>query len=246
MKKYFLFLMLNLFILLNIISCSKNSTPTEPTVNNNYYTNYIYVSNNITYSTNIYYYTNIFTNTSGPIEVIFTNTTWNNNRDLDHNVFIDNGAILTISPGVVISFFPDVSLKCYSGSINAIGTTNNRITFTKKYESRTGDFCLSDTSVLKYVNIFSISGLYGGSLTNTIIENSIISNLDSYPYGIKLLNSDYIYNIYYITGVIISNCYIAYNAGATNYTISTNNNDTNSISQYYNSIVYNPRTNRNW
>jgi hypothetical protein len=163
-------------------------------------------------------------------DYIETDTTWNEDVYLNHSVFIDSGATLTINAGVSIYIYPDNSIKAY-GNIIAKGEINNFIKIKKILTS--GNNCnlffYSGTSnVFKYCEFDSLekinimdSGVYMD------IDSCIIKN--SYSYGIiatdtpnlKLINSDIINNNYGILGTAfgdgvtyLSNNFIAYNNGS--------------------------------
>jgi hypothetical protein len=70
------------------------------------------------------------TNVCGPINV---NTTWtsiNSPYVLTCDVVVTGGATLTIDPGVVVQFGPNMRLKAQNGTISAIGISSSHIALT--------------------------------------------------------------------------------------------------------------------
>src|ERR1017187_3823142 len=119
------------------------------------------------------------TNVSGFINA---NTTWDVNGSpyiIVGNALVSQGFILTINPGVVVKFDAAKALQ-FDGELIAIGTPQNRITFTSNQTNpQAGDWseihfsstCVSATfngngnylsgTIMKYCDV-----LYGGGLGN--------------------------------------------------------------------------------
>src|ERR1017187_5198379 len=161
------------------------------------------------------------TNVSGFINA---NTTWDVNGSpyiIVGNALVSQGFILTINPGVVVKFDAAKALQ-FDGELIAIGTPQNRITFTSNQTNpQAGDWseihfsstCVSATfngngnylsgTIMKYCDV-----LYGGGLGNGEIH---IESSSPYFSQCNIANSsnDGIYcngSSYLIDSSIITNC----------------------------------------
>jgi len=70
---------------------------------------------------------------------ITTDTTWTlvgSPYIATDTVYVVNGVILTIEPGVSVRFATETSLVCY-GTLNAVGTSDGTITFTSDQATHT-------------------------------------------------------------------------------------------------------------
>jgi hypothetical protein len=118
------------------------------------------------------------------------NETWSSNVHVTCDVTVGDGIILTISPGVTVSFDAGASLIITgSGSLNANGSSGSKITFTA-YGSSWGHIYFNNAtatsnSIINYCIIekgdaTSLSPAYGGGIyANTsklTISNSLIHN----------------------------------------------------------------------
>ncbi len=103
-----------------------------------------------------------------PIEdlVIDTNTQWSTDQTLGRNVVIQNGATLTIDPGVSVQFTEQCTISVENGRILAIGTESQEIDFFGtpswggiQYISTTGD-----SSKFVFCEFYGATNLLGGAL----------------------------------------------------------------------------------
>ena len=68
-----------------------------------------------------------------------------NTYQIESNISVANGTALTVDPGVIVKFNPNVYLDVY-GTISAVGTATNPVVFTSLYDdSYGGDFNLDAT-----------------------------------------------------------------------------------------------------
>jgi parallel beta-helix repeat protein len=111
---------------------------------------------------------------------------------VSQNVTVNQGATLTIEPGVEVKFGGDFSLIA-KGRLIANGTQNSMITFTSnKYQPSPGDWGtieLSGTqhSLLAYCAVqYATNGITTEN-GNVEVKNSVVSS--SYQYGISVTNS---------------------------------------------------------
>ena len=111
------------------------------------------------------------TNVCGPINA---NTTWsfiNSPYIITCDVVIMGGATLTIDPGVIVQFGPNMRLKAQNGTISAIGTSGSHVTFTSISDPPgTGielDFPNGGNGVFTYCDFSNL---------NTAIQNNCCNN----------------------------------------------------------------------
>ncbi len=179
------------------------------------------------------------TNISGGI---YTNTTWtkvNSPHIIDGNVVVFDGATLTIEPGATVKFKKDAKIT-FRGSLTAIGTVRDSITFTSAEATPArGDYAGLATDVstpgkdkfaLEYVIVEYAQDFFdfGWSATNGpyTIKNSRFSNnkyilkdlsASARSIIITFLNCLFINNHYGIYGggedhdVYIKNCWFVNN-----------------------------------
>jgi parallel beta-helix repeat protein len=152
----------------------------------------IMIIGTVAFASNLFFLTATATYVGGSIT---QNTVWtlvDSPFVISQNVTVNQGATLTIEPGVEVKFGGDFSL-IINGRLIANGTQNSMITFTSnKYQPSPGDWGtieISGTqqSLLKYCSIqYATNGTTteGG---NVEVENSVVSN--SYQYGISATNS---------------------------------------------------------
>lgn len=142
------------------------------------------------------------------------NSTMSGDVTVDGNLTVAAGVTLTIEPGTTIEFLDGASLKV-SGTLSAVGTSNNRITFTnssgtwggiKFYSGSSGNVKYADISEATYGiyinsatpniqncnlndNLYGIyaTGSYSTSWSTDAIKSNIIEN--NTGYGIYLYNS---------------------------------------------------------
>jgi hypothetical protein len=122
------------------------------------------------------------TNVSGPIT---SDTTWTiagSPYIVTGNVLVGNGVALTIEPGVTVKFDSDKSLQI-DGTLIAIGTSDNRITFTSNEPTPApgdwGYILFSDAST---------DALYDASdnyISGSILEHCIVE----YAGGVNVTNN---------------------------------------------------------
>jgi hypothetical protein len=168
---------------------------------------------------------------------IFTNTTWTlagSPYIATGNVVVFSGVVLTIQPGVTVKFDAGVELEIRQGSLVALGTSANPITFTSNTGTTPGswnDIFLNGgnlTSTFDHCNFtYAANGIFdGGTGTDSLI----------------IKNSNFTYNVTGIDGTgtdkgIIDNCTFSNNSnfGAANV---TNTIVTNSSFTYNNNGFY--------
>ncbi|RJQ49796.1 MAG: right-handed parallel beta-helix repeat-containing protein, partial [Nitrospiraceae bacterium] len=176
---------------------------------------------------------NLPTNVSGTISA---NTTWtlaNSPYYVTGDVIVWNGVNLTIEAGVIVKFAQFTRLAV-NGTLDAVGSSGNPITFTgtsatlgwwNRIDVRSGGSALLDNCIVQYAGYGSINGsIYKTGTGNLTITNSAIGNSGSY--GIYLDNTT-------ATGTLGSNT-IQNNASHGIYLINAGNgftiNGSNTIS----------------
>lgn len=110
---------------------------------------------------------------------------------------------LTILPGTVIKFKDDTGIRC-EGHINAIGTPDSLIVFTKTDlgQGNFRNFSFPRTDTLKYVKFEGFNNNDGGSGFSSCYENCLFLNSRmGYPINHGYYNSCNIYNITANTGL---------------------------------------------
>lgn len=133
------------------------------------------------------------------------NEIWSGIIDITGSVTVPNGVTLEINPGTTIEFSDGAKLTV-NGSLNAIGSSNNRITFTNSSGTWGGiQFNSGSNGSISYANIsYATQGVKFNNVgSNSItVSNSTIENNSTY--GIYLYNSSPIisYNTIQKTGVM--------------------------------------------
>jgi hypothetical protein len=131
----------------------------------------------------------------------------NGNYSISNNLTISNGVVLQVNPGVTLNFAMGSSL-IVNGTLNAVGNSANRITFTRSGSSGTWggiQFNSGSTGSLSYCNISNVSASGVGAITinnsSPTIQNCIIENNTGITYGVYVMN----YGAPYLNGNVIQN-----------------------------------------
>ena len=112
--------------------------------------------------------------------ILLADTTWNLAGSpylVKQAVFVDYDVTLTIEPGVEIIFFPETYMQV-RGNVRAIGTAQNRISFSGLAESRAWDGIQfrDDNNVLEFCDITERL-TFGWNSNNNRIENSTLTEV---------------------------------------------------------------------
>jgi len=149
--------------------------------------------------------------------IVASNTNWEGEFDLDGSVTVNSGVTLAISTGTSISFANSATLTV-NGTLTAIGSSANRITFNRIGTSGTWGgirYQSGSSGSLQYANIsYATYGVYANNSSPTI-SNSTISNCS---YGVYSY-----YGSPTMSNNTISSCtYGAYLNHAGNAVVNTN------------------------
>ena len=123
------------------------------------------------------------THISGDLNIDTTWTKENSPYVVDDSIYVSSGVTLNIESGVTVKFSPNTSLRIYGGSIQAIGTSKDKIYFTSLAEddlnlwdgirvSNAGD-AQANLSFRNTVIRYGYTGLSICKIQNVVIDNSI-------------------------------------------------------------------------
>ncbi|MBS3943858.1 MAG: T9SS type A sorting domain-containing protein [Melioribacter sp.] len=129
----------------------------------------------------------------------------NGNYSISNNLTISSGVVLQVNPGVTFNFAIGASL-IVNGTLNAVGNSTNRITFTRSGTTGNwGSIIFSGSgasgSTLNYVDMQYGTNIQATNTSNITVQNSTFTNNSS---AITFTGS---------TGTV-SNCYISSNSNA--------------------------------
>ncbi len=104
----------------------------------------------------------------------------NGNYSISNNLIISNGVVLQVNPGVTLNFAIGASL-IVNGTLNAVGNSTNRITFTRSGTSGTWGgikFNSGSSGSVQYCDIsYANYGIHlYNSPSNIVINNNTITN----------------------------------------------------------------------
>ncbi len=121
---------------------------------------------------------------------ISASTTWNGNIVIDNSVALASGRTLTIKPGTKI-YFKNGSAITINGTLNAVGTSSQKILFNSDGITNSGLITFNGTgssnSVLDYVEVRNRSGIQCMNGADITIQNSRIELCTN---GIYIYNSE--------------------------------------------------------
>lgn len=132
------------------------------------------------------------------------NETWSGSNNLIGNITVPNGITLTISPGTNIQVGANLEIIIQSGgSLIAIGTTYNKITFTRSGGTDwKGILIESNNITMEYCDIdYTTDGIRVNGATGFTLKDSEI--WDSNNYGVYFYNS----SSGYLEDNVIKYCY---------------------------------------
>ncbi|MBS3945200.1 MAG: hypothetical protein KGZ42_06845 [Melioribacter sp.] len=107
----------------------------------------------------------------------------------DQSITINPGVVLTIEPGTTFFFSPGASL-IVNGTLNAVGNSTNRITFTRSGTSGTWGGIVVNSGAYAYIQYYDINYASTGISNNSnrsMVTDCQINNSDYY--GISIYNS---------------------------------------------------------
>ena len=162
------------------------------------------------------------------IRPIFENDeTWSGIVNIDQNITVPTGIMLTIEDSATIKFAPNTSLDIY-GNLNAQGTPTQKILFTSAATTpQSGDwnkiyFYNSGIDTLKHCDIEYGQGIHCGSGSNVRLNNVSVTNCP--PFGLYMNNAFAIVDSCNFSNNGTSGIYLYSSGPHISHTTCTNNN----------------------